>query len=544
MNQAQSQLNNIDLTRGHKEYDSKVKNLEGMLTKLKGILDITKYQTELNQIINDVKNDPSLSKKMLYNNIQMDYEGFIYDNYSKRIDELTKKVETEAMPFYELYLLCTKINSQLSSVSAENINDIIINTSELIDTLNLINTHNKNEKNRIIDLAYKTIYSVIMYEEIFDKSDILFYIKELGVPVNLENIGRLLEKDLNKLEKEDLIDEDLRTIKSEGLGYDYIDSNIIKKVSSKTVGEKNSEYEERKRQISEDLNKKTVSTKYQMDNCKALLEENKIKKKKILGQKYLLVTKMISFLLVPVITFSAGHAIGKSSSNKINEYKTITRTINTNTGEIVGTQEEIFDENETTYVATILEQKPWRQNPTGVGYIRNVTAYEYITPDNVDENYHVSADDIKDNIVEKYKYIEQKDTLDENDSMTEITILITETYQDKNVSRKSTKYILPFSITGAILGIALDVALSLFNIFNYETAKRILEDLNEEINDKKLSEEQIKERLLKLKDEALILQKEYNDAVKKYGKLGNEFIFDDIDTTEITKFSKQLKRHF
>ena len=104
MNQAQSQLNNIDLTRGHKEYDSKVKNLEGMLTKLKGILDITKYQTELNQIINDVKNDPSLSKKMLYNNIQMDYEGFIYDNYSKRIDELTKKVETEAMPFYELYL--------------------------------------------------------------------------------------------------------------------------------------------------------------------------------------------------------------------------------------------------------------------------------------------------------------------------------------------------------------------------------------------------------------------------------------------------------
>ena len=507
MNQTQSQSKDLDLTRGHKEYDSKVKNLEGMLTKLKSILDITKYQNELNQIKNDVKNDSSLSNNMPYNNIQMDYEGFIYDNYSKRIDELTKKVETEAMPFYELYLLCTKINSQLSSVSAENINDIIINTSELLDTLNTINTHNKNEKNKIIDLAYKTIYSVLLYEEIFNRSDIFFYIKELSVPVNLENIGRLLEKDLNKLEKEDLIDEDLKTIKLEGLGYDYIDTNIIKKISSKTVGEKNSEYEERKRQISEDLNKKTVSTKYQMDNCKALLVENKFKKNKLLKQKYLMITKMISFLLVPVITFSAGHAIGKNSSNKINEYKTITRTINSNTGEIIGEQEEIFDEKETTYVATILEQKPWRQNPTGIGYIRNVTAYEYITPDNIDENYHVSVDDIQGNVIEKYKYIEQKDTLDENDNTNEITILITETYQDKNISRKSTKYIIPFSITGAILGIALDVALSLFNIFNYETAKRILDDLNTEINNNNLSEEKIKEKLLNLKNDIIILKK-------------------------------------
>ena len=291
----------------------------------------------------------------------------------------------------------------------------------------------------------------------------------------------------------------------------------------------------------QDLNNKLNNFTNNYNNEIISLKQNN---NKILKQKYLMITKMISFLLVPVITFSAGHAIGKNSSNKINEYKTITRTINSNTGEIIGEQEEIFDEKETTYVATILEQKPWRQNPTGIGYIRNVTAYEYITPDNIDENYHVSVDDIQGNVIEKYKYIEQKDTLDENDNTNEITILITETYQDKNISRKSTKYIIPFSITGAILGIALDVALSLFNIFNYETAKRILDDLNTEINNNNLSEEKIKEKLLNLKNDIIILKKEYNDAVKKYGKLGNEFIFDDIDTTEITKFSKQLKRHF
>ena len=54
MDQATQQLNE-NLSRGHKEYESKIKNVEGILSKLSGILDTSKYISELNQIKNDLK---------------------------------------------------------------------------------------------------------------------------------------------------------------------------------------------------------------------------------------------------------------------------------------------------------------------------------------------------------------------------------------------------------------------------------------------------------------------------------------------------------
>ena len=92
MQAVQSQGNNIDLTRGHKEFESKCKNIEGIFSKLEGILDTSKYQKEYAEILKDCKKDPSMSTKMLSENMQMDYEGFVYDKYSARLDKLTKSI--------------------------------------------------------------------------------------------------------------------------------------------------------------------------------------------------------------------------------------------------------------------------------------------------------------------------------------------------------------------------------------------------------------------------------------------------------------------
>ena len=67
-------------------------------------------------------------------------------------------------------------------------------------------------------------------------------------------------------------------------------------------------------------------------------------------------------------------------------------------------------------------------------------------PDNSDFNINDS----------KYHYMEYKDTLSENDSMEEGVVLITETIQDKTDSRKSTKYIIPLSIVGAVLSLIIE----------------------------------------------------------------------------------------
>ena len=475
--------------------------------------------------------------------MQLDYEGFVYDKYTNRLDILTKKMEKEALPFYEIHLLCDTVKSNLKNINGDNISNVIDNTKVLINSINRLNTHNTKEKNKIIDKSYKTIYSVILYEELFDRSDIFDYIKKINIPVNIENIGRLLTNDLKKLDKQDLIDEDLKNIKTEGLGYDYFDRKIIKKISNKTVGEVNSEYQERKREAIYDIERKVSRLNEDKNNELKSLNRSKNNLKVLYKKKRILVSKMFSLLLVPVVTISAGYGIGKTSSEKITEYKTITRTIDANTGNLVGEIEEEYDENATTYVATIIEQRPWKVNPNG-GYTRTIIAYEYITPENVEEGFHVTSSDLANNIVEKYRYIEAKETLDSTDSTKESTILITETYQDKSINRKSSKYTMPFTVTAAFISLLFDLAVLLVPALGYDRAKRILSDLNDEIKEEKLDEKQIMDRISELKEYALKVSKEYNDTVRKYGSLGHQFIFEDSDINAITNFSKELKKSY
>ena len=341
------------------------------------------------------------------------------------------------------------------------------------------------------------------------------------------------------LDKSDLMKVDLEHIKTDGLGYDYLDEEIIDKVSSRTVGKKDSEYQARKRDAIERISDEIDKLNEAKNDLSESLNSNKNNLKKLKMKKRILVTKMLSLAMIPVVTISAGHAIGKAASNRITEYKTVTRTVDANTGKVIGTLSEVYDEHATTYVATILEQGPWRVNQNG-GYIRTVTAYEYITPEGIAEDYHVSLTDLDNNLREKYKYLEAKEILDDADSMTESTLLITETYQDKNDSRVSEKYIIPFTMIGGFVALFIDLAVLLIRTFGYENAKVRLAKLNEEIAQNKLDNEQIKERVIELMNLAVYTQKEYNDAVRKYGSLGDKFIFEDIDTKDIKSFTKSL----
>ena len=64
----------------------------------------------------------------------------------------------------------------------------------------------------------------------------------------------------------------------------------------------------------------------------------------------------------------------------------------------------------------------------------------------------------------------------------------------------------------------------------------------EEIQNEKLTEEQIKEKLLDLRERVIKVQEEYNNAVKKYGSLADQFVFDEVDTKWIKEYTKSLKR--
>ena len=521
-----NKFNDVDLTRGYQKYDAMVKNIEGIFNKINQLFDITEYKKELDKIINDASNDSSFSNKMLYEGMQLDYESFIYDNYIKRLDDLQKKIENELMPLYEIHLLISKINIEVKNISSDNIGDVIDQTLRLVSTINNLRNNLNDQEKELVKNAYQVIYNVILHEEIFERNDIFNYIMKLNNSSIKENIARLLARDLNKLSQEDLIDEDLKGITTEGLGYDYLNLDVIKKVSLKTICETNSEYQGRKRAAILEVNKKKNRLITKRDALEEELKNNKGLIKNLKINKALLISKACSIVLVPVITISAGGLIGKAKSDKITEYKTITRTVDLNTGNVIGDISYEYDDKVTTYAATVLVCDPWRKNPVGEGYVRNVKAYDYVsssdtpftaTTGDSQEGIHDTNRKVDSNIKFKYQYTEATDTLKIGENTTDKSTLVIETYQDKSDSRISTKYIIPFIIGGAVLGALLDVLAILLRVYDLNDIKRIMNRLNNQIESKNMNNECILEELNKLKDEALLIEDEYSNTARKYG---------------------------
>ena len=521
-----NKFNDVDLTRGYQKYDAMVKNIEGIFNKINQLFDISEYKKELDKIINDASNDSSFSNKMLYEGMQLDYESFIYDNYIKRLDDLQKKIENELMPLYEIHLLISKINIEVKNISSDNIGDVIDQTLRLVSSINNLRNNLNDQEKELVKNAYQVIYNVILHEEIFERNDIFNYIMKLNNSSIKENIARLLARDLNKLSQEDLIDEDLKGITTEGLGYDYLTLDVIKKVSLKTICETNSEYQERKRAAILEVNKKNNRLITKRNALEEEFKNNKGLIKNLKINKALLISKACSIVLVPVITISAGGLIGKAKSDKITEYKTITRTVDLNTGNVIGDISYEYDDKVTTYAATVLVCDPWRKNPVGEGYVRNVKAYDYVsssdtpftaTTGDSQEGIHDTNRKVDSNIKFKYQYTEATDTLKIGENTTDKSTLVIETYQDKSDSRISTKYIIPFIIGGAVLGALLDVLAILLRVYDLNDIKRIMNRLNNQIESKNMNNECILEELNKLKDEALLIEDEYSSTARKYG---------------------------
>lgn len=521
-----NKFNDVDLTRGYQKYDAMVKNIEGIFNKINQLFDISEYKKELNKIINDASNDSSFSNKMLYEGMQLDYESFIYDNYIKRLNDLQEKIENELMPLYEIHLLISKINIEVKNISSDNIGDVIDQTLRLVSSINNLRNNLNEQEKELVKNAYHVIYNVILHEEIFERNDIFNYIMKLNNSSIKENIARLLARDLNKLSQEDLIDEDLKGINTDGLGYDYLTLDVIKKVSLKTIGETNSEYQERKRVAILEVNKKNNRLITKRNALEEKLKNNKGLIKNLKINKALLISKACSIVLVPVITISAGGLIGKAKSDKITEYKTITRTVDLNTGNVIGDISYEYDDKVTTYAATVLVCDPWRKNPVGEGYVRNVKAYDYVsssdtpftaTTGDSQEGIHDTNRKVDSNIKFKYQYTEATDTLKIGENTTDKSTLVIETYQDKSDSRISTKFIIPFTIGGAVLGALLDVLAILLRVYDLNDIKRIMNRLNNQIESKNMNNECILEELNKLKEEALLIEDEYSSTARKYG---------------------------
>ncbi|MBR2827995.1 MAG: hypothetical protein IKE70_02030, partial [Bacilli bacterium] len=332
---------------GIKEFESLKIDIEGIFHKIDGLINYDNYQNEFQQIIEEVnQNSKQLFRKMYSPNMTLDYETYIYSPSIRKLQELKKEMERELLPYYELYLLNKKMKESLLDVKEDNINDLIRDGKLLLQKINSLNTHNRNDFNQLIEESYQIIYLSLLHEETLDRDDLICYINYLSIQEIKEKLGKFLRKDLDQVKESVLIEEELENLPLEGLGYDYLNSKILRIVAKKVLKEEEKSYRLRKEEAISNLRNQFNDFIREKDSKESLINQKKTNIKKLRIQKAFSSSKALSYVLIPAVSFSLGNMIGHVLSNRITEYKTTTKTIDLKTEEIVGDIEEIYDEEQ------------------------------------------------------------------------------------------------------------------------------------------------------------------------------------------------------
>lgn len=529
-----------DLSFGLQKYTGVKSDLEGVIERISTLFNVSNYVDKLNDIDTRAKNEIAYAPKMPFEGMQLDAEGFMFDKYIEELKLLKEEIERKYFIYYKISLLTNDLEKTLNQeIKLDNIGGFIDDAIALIANINEIVSNNiwdevtnSIKADSIVNEAYRVVYKVLKYEELFVRHDIFDYINEKGLKVNKETISRLITKDIrdNNISIEELLRSiELDNIDNEGLGLDYFRLDVIKEISRLTVGKVNKEYQARRQDAIKYLVGKADSisrTNVSLTNKKA--ENNAIIRKKQIASLAIAGWLVLSSTL-PISLGFGGYKWGKSKSDKIDLYQTTTCTRDLTTGNIIGDKEIIFDEVETTYVATIKECGPWRTNPTGNGFIRDVVTYEYITPENVEEGHRITEYKVGENAIKKYTYSEMKQKLDATDSKTDTVILITETYQDKSITEKSKKYILPFTILGVAFGTAAVILLNIYTNLGFDGMTRELEILSDSINAYKADNQRIDSRIQSLVQESEQLMQQKKAVENNFGSIKDEFIVTDYD---------------
>ena len=530
------QYESVDFSQGYEKFYALVNNLEGIFDKVNKMkkykLDISYYEERLN----DLKKEFNLKDEMLkkstitFENMRKDFESFALGECNKSLEKLTIDFENDITPIYNIYLLSNSIDHKFKDDNNDDIEEVIKMCKELLNNVNAITSHNNIDIINLYNKAHETLLNGILYESVYNRHEILEYIKNCNNSNSKETIGKLIREKINKLINkkvltEEDVDKDIINNLNEGLGYDFLSNEFVELLTQKTMTKKYEQIASEREEVIENITYKVEDNASKKETFELKIKEGKVKLTSKMLELALVRSAFCVLAVSPAIIIGVSGHIGKTQSEKITEYATITREINLNDNSLVGEESKVYDDKETNYVATIIVYEPWKKNPTGVGYIRKATAYEYITPDNVSEDYHIGLDDINENVKEKYKYNEAKDTLSENDSMTDSEIHVIETYQNKNDSRKSTRYIIPGYIIGSILGITEEVLLIMSGLYVS------LKDKNDEISSDKKS---CKERLKTAKETLGKIYKENEQIIQEVEKV-NKTYNTNIDVKRLIK---------
>ncbi len=538
--------NDFDIMQaGAKQTEALIDNFYACLDKIDEMgdyVDITPYLNSFNSILDKLPEKKQIvSDTLNYNssvnreNVREFIENLVYSSVNTDLIKLTSKLQDEVGPVYNTYKLMRRINELIIDSKDANIEKIEEYTIKLLKELKRLRLYESEtiKVSELIKESYMIVFDTLLFEKTFGFNDILVYLKEDNDNYSREALSKILRSRVSRylkngeLEKNDLDDDYINHLE-EGIGYDFLSSDFLGKISKIRF---NKLYEELNNEKKYDKN--SLSSKIDFYNYnKRLLERDLLETNNVISdnKKKLLRTLLSAspIVLVPGVILSLSALLGIRKSYNTPSYQTITRTVDLNTGKQIGNDFIIYDDVKTSYVATVMIYDPWVENKLGSGYTREVYAYEYSIPSNVLEDYHISIDDIEsgeDRMKLKYQYTEHKEELDLNDSMEKTGVQVIETFQNKENSKPTTKYLMFHLIRGSIIS-AISIAISWVLLHNalYDLNRR-LNNIKYKIHDEETKVDDLVDQMLELNDERERLIHEIELYEKKYG----DIISDKLD---------------
>jgi hypothetical protein len=497
------------------EYLIELNKLSTILIRLNGLInidglniDITKYanrKAEIEKNVSEFENNPD--------------SKLSYSKFKEDIENLINEINNEYKGLYIVHLYTISINEILNETDETNIDELVNQIDKLIDCLKDLNDEEKNSD--IANKAYELIYNSILNEAVLDRENILNNIK-YGDSTIKEKITNLVVKGLGELPRSESANIELKHL-DEGLGYDYLDSDLVKKLAALTLEDKKQYYETRKQSATMEVMEKIDNLRKEKAEIDKEKKNRRLKIRSIRRSSISTYAKLISVILVPVL-FAAGGVLFSIKFGRQANAKAITYDYKTN--KQLQQADKLVTGRLYTAKYEIKKCTPWRENPNGKGYIRDVEYYSYLY---FDKKAEMSIEDIITMENNKKVEHEKKSVLFEDDITDRDQIIVTEIIPDIDNSIPSPLLMIVLVLLFSFMGVLVTAGLS--NLLDVDTPIEDIKKFKDELKNV-VKWQVIKEEYINIGNKIVKVQEECKDVEDRFAGVETEITPELIETVK------------
>ena len=401
-------------------YLANIENLDGILSELQGIIDIDKYQREIQEIKNEIESQRG--NKFPVN----------YTLYNSRLEKIAEECNAKYTNPYDLSTMIKELESSIKDFSENNSKVMVEKAKVLIDKLliciaKLDDNIEENEMN-IINKAFEVLYEAILNESVIERTEVLDCALSKNNVLIKESLGAIIRKNVKHYLPEDALSELKRV---EGPGLDGLNDELLRELASQVLSEKRDNYVNRRNTAVAEV----LASRDELKRKRIELREGKKDDRKSVANLIFTETglslKLAACVLVP-IAITVGSIIGAGELLKFNMGTKKNKVYNAETKKVISEEVVSYDVTvDKAYRATIQVCSPWYETKNIFGtkhYARDITEYEYKSNEVVED---LNAEDVIKSLKVSDHKRETKGKLEGDDSTEKPEIIVSEyTFDD------------------------------------------------------------------------------------------------------------------